>query len=220
MKRECAVLALMMGALGACPAVADAHRLDEYLQAAQIAIEPGRVIVDLYLTPGVEVAPGILRAIDRSGDGVGADDLARYSAQLLPHLRLSADGTDLALAVTGHEAAPLAALLEGVGAIHITVEAALPPRAGSHSLVFRNTFESGMGVYLANAMLPRSRHITVARQRRDERQQQLQIEYNVAEGVGLPGVVVAGNAIWLALLAMIIYWRRSGRVHVSTGPGT
>ena len=41
-------------------AVVSAHRRDEYLQAARLALDPGRVQIELDLTPGIAVADAIL----------------------------------------------------------------------------------------------------------------------------------------------------------------
>ena len=56
-------MALVLAAIAAVPA--SAHRRDEYLQAARIAIEPGRVLASLVLTPGIAIANGLLGEIDR-----------------------------------------------------------------------------------------------------------------------------------------------------------
>ena len=42
------------------PAPIAAHRLDEYLQAARIAVDVDRVGVELDLTPGVAIAPSVM----------------------------------------------------------------------------------------------------------------------------------------------------------------
>ena len=46
-----------------------AHRRDEYLQAARLAIDPGRVQLELDLTPGIALADAIIADIDRNRDG-------------------------------------------------------------------------------------------------------------------------------------------------------
>ena len=47
---------------------ADAHQLDEYLQAARIAITANGLVLEMSLTPGVAVAPRVLALVDRDGD--------------------------------------------------------------------------------------------------------------------------------------------------------
>ncbi len=42
-------------ALVALPSTADAHRLDEYLQATLVDIEPGVLRLRINLTPGVDI---------------------------------------------------------------------------------------------------------------------------------------------------------------------
>jgi hypothetical protein len=48
---------------------ASAHRIDEYLQAARLAIAPDRVTLEMDLTPGVDVAPLIFALINTNHDG-------------------------------------------------------------------------------------------------------------------------------------------------------
>ena len=58
-----------------------AHRMDEYLQAARIAIDPDRVEIELDLTPGIALAESILADIDRNHDGLlSAEEQRRTEA--------------------------------------------------------------------------------------------------------------------------------------------
>jgi hypothetical protein len=81
--------------VAAAVAGTSAHRRDEYLQAARIAVEPGRVRVDLDLTAGIAVAGAVIASID--GDGSGAIEPAEayaYATAVGQALRLEIDGTE------------------------------------------------------------------------------------------------------------------------------
>jgi len=72
---------------------ADAHRLDEYLQASQISIESGRIIVEINLTPGAAVADGVIAEIDRDADGeLSPSESAAYAGVVVRSLSLEVDG--------------------------------------------------------------------------------------------------------------------------------
>jgi hypothetical protein len=60
-----------------------AHRLDEYLQAMLVVIEPSSIQLQINLTPGVEVADQVLARIDRDDDRVISKDEAGAYAELL-----------------------------------------------------------------------------------------------------------------------------------------
>ena len=47
-----------------------AHRLDELFQAARVSIQSDRVVVDLDLTPGIQVAPRLIAVLDTDRNGV------------------------------------------------------------------------------------------------------------------------------------------------------
>jgi len=79
--------------LAAADAVS-AHRRDEYLQAARIAVEPEEVRVGLELTPGIEVADAVLADIDHDGDAaLSGNEKDEYAARLATGLTLEVDGT-------------------------------------------------------------------------------------------------------------------------------
>src|SRR5580765_8182089 len=61
-------LAVALAAAVTLGTAASAHRRDEYLQAARLAVEPGRVDLELDLTPGIEVAEAIIADIDGDRD--------------------------------------------------------------------------------------------------------------------------------------------------------
>ena len=73
-----------------------AHRLDECLQAARIAIEPTRVEVEIDLTPGMTVADAIISDIDRDRDGsLSAEEKHAYAGRVLAAIDLENDGQSL-----------------------------------------------------------------------------------------------------------------------------
>ena len=74
---------LLLFALLALPSNVFAHRMDEYLQATLVDIEPGDIRLEMNLTPGVSVADAVLSTIDRDHDGVISTNEAHGYAESL-----------------------------------------------------------------------------------------------------------------------------------------
>jgi hypothetical protein len=191
---------------------ASAHRLDECLQAARIAVEPGRVHLELDLTPGVEAAETIIGEIDGDRDGsLSFDEQQAYARRVLAAIELASDGRRLDLA-PGGALSPAAgvfpavdALRRGEGTIRLRVQTALPPQpAGGHRVFFRNGYRPDLSVYLANALVPQSDRIAVTAQRHDALQRDLTIDYVVRPGRAAPssGWLLGGVATILTGLLL------------------
>jgi nickel/cobalt transporter (NicO) family protein len=191
----------------ACTQVS-AHRRDEYLQAARIAIEPARLDVELDLTPGIALAPSLIREIDRNHDGdVTGDEAGAFAVRVLGEISLEVDGRPMPLELAGRQFPTVSAMLRGEGTIQILVAISVPPlEAGGHRIRYRNDHHPEMAVYLANALAPRSERISVQAQRRSEDQRDIVIEY-VLDGAraskpvwwsvpGLAAVLCMVGAVW------------------------
>lgn len=188
-----------------------AHRLDEYLQAARIAIEPKHADIQLDVTPGAALAAVVLASIDGDGDGALSEEEQRaYVAGVLGAVFVEVDGWPLPLrpgAVTFPEPA---AFRRGEAAIRIAARAALPSLAdGEHQLRFRNTHQPPGSVYLANALVPASDRVAVTTQRRDARQTQLTIDFVTRAGRDRSVLAwVFGSAFAAVALAGLVRRRR------------
>jgi hypothetical protein len=167
-------------------AVADvsAHRTDEYLQAARLAIDPGAVALELDLTPGIGLAEGIIADIDRDRDGsLSPDEQRAYASLTLSALTIEVDGTPVRPELGAISFPAAAAMSRGEGTIRLQSTAALPRlSAGRHQLLFRNRHHPDRSVYLANALVPRSSDVAVTAQRRDGNQTELTIDYMLQAG--------------------------------------
>jgi hypothetical protein len=175
--------ALGLGAAAALAAAgASAHRLDEYLQAARIALEPEGVVVQLDLTPGVAVAGPVVGAIDSDGSGsLSPDEQRAYASQVLRGLQVTLGGEPLSLRLTSFTFPDPPSLRRGEGTIRLEARAAVPALApGPHRVSFRNGHQARRSAYLANALLPVSARVTVTGQRRSRDQSELTIDYTVA----------------------------------------
>ena len=159
--------------------VVSAHRRDEYLQAARLAIEPARVQIHLDLTPGIAVADTVLRQIDRDRTGtISADEGQAYADVVLKAVRLESDGQPLRLELSDRRFPAIEAVRRGEGVIRLEFTAAMPPLSpGAHTLRYRNSHRPEIGVYLANALVPASERLTVTAQRRDVDQRELMVDF-------------------------------------------
>ena len=192
-----------------------AHRTDEYLQAARIAIDPGRVQIELDLTAGIALADAILADIDRNRDGsLSAEEQQAYGSLVLSALTLEVDGTP-ARAQLGETSFPDAgAMKRGEGTIRLHLAAALPRQSGGvHQLFFRNRHHPDRSVYLANALVPETPRVSVTAQRRDTDQTELTIDYLVRGAPARPPTIwlLGGLAAATALSALLMRPLRSIR---------
>jgi hypothetical protein len=175
------------------PAVATAHRLDEYLQASRVTLDRDRIALEIDLTPGASVAAATITLLDLDGDGtISSAEAGAYGASVLKDLVVTLDRQPVVMSLTRAEVPSIAEMYEGLGTIRLTAAGQIPSlRAGRRHLDFRNAHEPIPSVYLANAMMPDDEAVAVIKQSRDPRQQELRVDYAVAPGW-------RGRVSWLA----------------------
>ena len=86
-----------------------AHRLNEYLQATTISLSRGEVLLELRLTPGVDVAPLILKNISQGQ--------RLYVAGIVSYISLSVDGRQIPLQPVSYTFPGTQAIKAGTGDI-------------------------------------------------------------------------------------------------------
>jgi len=191
-----------------------AHRRDEYLQAARLAVDPAAVQLELALTPGIAVADSVFDGVDRNGDGLlTMSEQQAYASQVLAAISLSVDGTPVGMQPVGLSFPEREMIRRGEGTIHLRYNAALPRLGeGEHRLFFQNRNRGDRSVYLANALVPDSDRIIVVDQRRDFTQRDLTIDFVVRGGAA------AGSAgLWVGgLIGLIVgaWLTRSARAFI------
>ncbi len=198
---------------GTAPALS-AHRRDQYLQAARLALDPGRVQIELDLTPGIDVADVVLADIDSDRTRtISADEARAYVAIVRGAIGLDVDGTAVPVLVVGERFPAVEAMMRGEGVIRITLAATLPPLPpGVHHLRFRNAHRPDISAYLANVLVPASDLVAVSGQRRDVDQRELVIDYvlRADPSAGARRWLIGGGA-GVLLLGAVIWWWRSSR---------
>jgi len=191
-----------------------AHRRDEYLQAARLAIDPDRVELALDLTAGIAVAEVVLSEIDLDENGsISVAEARAYSDRVLSAIALDIDGIPLKVELVESTFPTFDSVRQGEGTARIQAAASMPRLAdGLHHLRYRNAYRSDIGVYLANALVPASDRVIVAAQRRDINQRDLVIDYMLS-GQPTPtarrglSIGVAGTLILIAN----VWWRTRTR---------
>jgi hypothetical protein len=156
-----------------------AHRLDEYLQAARVDIDPHRADVELAMTPGVAVANVVIAGIDRDLDGsISSHEEQAYAANVLSAIDFEVDGQRLQLESLGVSFPDLGAMRRGEGTILLHSGAVMPSQsAGAHRVLFRNRHRPDVSVYLANAVVSTDDRLAITTLRRDRDQRELTVNY-------------------------------------------
>ena len=176
-----AALVLLAATVLAAGARVSAHRQDEYLHAARIAIEPSGVRVELSLTPGIAVADAVIRDIDANVDGtLSPAEQRSYAERVLRGVSLRIDGTLLPLTLSNARYAEPAALRDGNAAITLEVDARrLRLAAGTHTISFRNGNTAHGTVYLANALMPSDGRVAITKLAHEVDQSGLTVAFTV-----------------------------------------
>jgi hypothetical protein len=162
------------------PSAVFAHRLDEYLQATLVVIEPDRIRLQINLTPGVAVAEQVLATIDHDRDGViSTNEAAAYCESLERDLAVRLDQGNLKLKLTESYFPGPAELRTGLGFIQMEFSA-LPGglAAGPHSLTVENRHLPAVSIYLVNASQPVTNWVQIAKQIRNENQSCVEIQFD------------------------------------------
>jgi nickel/cobalt transporter (NicO) family protein len=200
------LLALVL-ALAWAPRV-EAHQLDEYLQAARLALSMDRVAIELDLTPGVSIAPQIFAIVDSDGNGrASPQEIERYARAVIDDLSLRVDGRPYSMTLTRAEAPSWTEIQEGTGTFRVEAFAEMPGlKQGRHRLAFENRHHTADAVYLVNALKPEDNDILIHAQSRDVLQHSIDVDVEVTTAVE--------PATWLSLacaglLALVVARRRS-----------
>jgi hypothetical protein len=163
---------LLLIVLFVWPSAGMAHRLDEYLQATLVDIQPNDVRLRINLTPGVEVADQVLGLIDRDRDGViSAGEAEAYGETVRRDLVARLDGRDVELKLTASDSPTPAELRGGEGIIQLQFALVVDDaNEGSHTLHYENRHLPGISIYLLNAARPRYESIQIRKQNRNQTQ--------------------------------------------------
>ena len=168
---------------------AQAHRLDELLQATLISVGPATVGLEISLTPGIEIARGVISRMDTNRDGVISTAEARdFTAEVLQFVAVTLDGRKLTIEQNETSVSPPGELRAGVGVVRISAMARLGSVPdGEHRLAFENRYLEGGSAYLVNALTPASSAVEILRQDRDERQTTFRLAYALHAAGPEPG---------------------------------
>ena len=169
---------ILLSLLQLLPATVFAHRLNEYLEATTISLSRNEVFIELRLTPGVDVAPTLLKNIDRNNDGrISPEEQQAYLAVLSHDFSLMLDGRNAALQLVSSSFPDEEAMKKGMADIIIRYEAKIEQAGASHQLKLTNVHYKPIAVYLVNCILPADTTIRVINQTRSADQSVYQLYF-------------------------------------------
>jgi hypothetical protein len=181
---------------------ADAHRLDEYLQASRVSIDVDRVELEISLTPGASIADEAFGWIDRDRNGeISRSEGESYVREVLRDVTFTVDDVPLPLAAMASEFPARQAVRTGTGTMRIIAAAHLPAAgAGRHRITVVNAHRPQLSVYLANALVPANPRVRIETQERDRTQREFAVNYEVTGGPWSQAVWILGGPMILGLL--------------------
>jgi hypothetical protein len=157
---------------------ASAHRIDEYLQATLVSLQPQGFQASMRLIPGMLIAPSVIGEIDRNADGVFSENEQRdYAERVLGDLVIGSDGQRVMPRLLSWRFPSPAQMLAGLGEIQIDYAAELPAGGSHRMLTLINRHKSGASVYLTNAVVPEDPGIRITAQKRNESQSSYELDY-------------------------------------------
>ncbi|MBO1326572.1 hypothetical protein K2X14_15525 [Acetobacter sp. TBRC 12305] len=163
------------------PASAQAHRLDEYLQATTVTLARDHILLHLRLTPGVDVAESIIRQIDRNGDGrLSFAERRSYVWQVTQRLSFSLNGHSDRLLTEVAKFPSLTAIRTGTGVIDLQIRIKTSLQKGNYHLAYTNRGAGPETVWLVNCLQPQDPAIHIVQQKRSENQSSYMLDFSIS----------------------------------------
>jgi hypothetical protein len=161
-------------------APAFAHEVDEYVQAALIALEKDHLEIQLRLVPGADVFSQVFAAIDTNADGaVSPAEEQAYARSVLHDLALSMNGQQVRAEIVATQFPSVALMKEGIGEIHVALRVRVAKPAVRQKFVLENRHQRAISAYLVNCLEPHDHSLRVVSQRRNADQSRYELVYEV-----------------------------------------
>lgn len=162
------------------------------LTATYVTVGNDNIEVELVVTAGVLVAPGILPQLDPNGDKeITQAEGEAYATKAVADVSLTWDGADLPLALGRVEVPTYRVVQAGYGEVRATAMARLPGAAradATHALRLVNTSTSANPRFQTNAFVRKQSVVTLGPQRRtsDQRVLEMDVRLDGTEGAAAP----------------------------------
>jgi hypothetical protein len=176
-KKIAAAIVVLLAAGGE----ASAHRLDEYLQATRISLARDRLMLEVDLTPGANIASDVAAILDVDGDkAISPAEAEVYGRAVLSDLVVQFDDRVVGMTLMHVEVPSIDEMRHGLGTIHLRAAGDIEAAMGRHQLLVLNRHRPGASVYMVNALVPEDSGVELIAQSRDPQQREFRAEYTVS----------------------------------------
>ncbi|SMB78411.1 hypothetical protein [Deinococcus hopiensis] len=131
-----------------------AHPVDEVVQGAYLTLLPGKVQLELDITPGEKVAGTVLRSLDTNADGHVTEVEARaYAKRVLDQSTLKVGAQQVRWTLQKVDVPPVDLLKVGGGILKIYASASRTDQVGAQTLSYQNRYQPAKSQWTANVFL-------------------------------------------------------------------
>jgi hypothetical protein len=161
-----------------------AHQVDEYLQATFISLHKDHIQADVFMTPGLNVLPEVLRNIDTDGNGeISEMEQRTYAERVRSDLQATLDDRVSLIELIALEFPTVEQLRNGRGDIHLELRVKLPSWY-TPTAVFRleNRHYPGIAGYQVNCLASTKPEVLIGPQKRNASQSVYEVAFATAQG--------------------------------------
>lgn len=167
---------------------ADAHRLNEYLQATTVSLYKDHAVLQLRLTAGSDVATKIIGLIDVDGNAIFSNaEQEGYAKSVLGEISVAVNGKRSQALLQSWTFPNATEMKNGLGEIQLTIDIAIPAENILNEIVITNHHQSSTSVYLVNCLLPADTSLHVTRQSRNYDQSVYSLAFTTASSAANAG---------------------------------
>jgi hypothetical protein len=195
---------------------AQAHRLDEWLQATIVHLEPGELSLDVRIAPGAALAMRSIAEIDADGDGrFSAAEQAAFAERIHREFDVSIDGRPWASRLRVSSFPEPAQIRDGTGDVMLQFSGPVSPGVGAHRLRIASAHPREGAAYMINALQPQAETLRSLRQDRSADQSTYELDFTVASAASAASrpEAIAGNSAVATAWTFFL----QGMRHILTG---